>query len=61
MPQNGEMSEGFGVYKSLCCGCEIIIRECATFPDCPNHPKLSTIWKQVEAEVIQMEVIEKTV
>ena len=43
MPDNGEINERFGVYKSVCCGREIIIREGATFPDCPNHPKLGTL------------------
>ena len=48
MPDNGEVNETFGVYRNVCCGSEIIIREGATFPDCPNHPKLSTIWKGIE-------------
>ncbi len=50
MPTNGEINQRFGVYESGCCGREIIIREGATFPDCPNHPKLSTIWKPVDFE-----------
>jgi hypothetical protein len=48
MPQNGDINRVFGVYKSLCCGTEIMIREGATFPDCKNHPKLSTVWKAIE-------------
>lgn len=52
MPLNGEINERFGVYKTLCCGCEIVIREEATFPVCPNHPKLSTIWEPVDFEMI---------
>ena len=59
MPQNGEKNTSFGVYKSLCCGREIIIREGATFPDCPNHPKLTTTWKSIEADVIDVVVIKK--
>jgi hypothetical protein len=49
MPINGEKNETFGVYRTLCCGREIIIREGATFPDCPNHLKLTTVWKRVDA------------
>jgi len=45
VPQNGEGNPKFGVYKSLCCGAEIVINAGAIFPDCPNHPKLTTIWK----------------
>ena len=48
MPNNGEINRKFGVYKTVCCGREIIIREGATFPDCPNHPKLTTVWKAVD-------------
>ena len=47
MPQNGEINNKFAVYRSMCCGSEIIIREKATFPDCPNHPKLMTIWNEI--------------
>jgi hypothetical protein len=45
VPQNGETNKRFGVYRSICCGIEIVIAEGMTFPDCPNHPKLSTYWK----------------
>jgi len=47
VPQNGAVNEKFGVYKSVCCGAEIVITAGATFPDCPNHQKLTTIWKPV--------------
>jgi hypothetical protein len=47
MPQNGETNRRFGIYKTVCCGAEIVINLGATFPDCPNHRKLSTIWKYV--------------
>jgi hypothetical protein len=59
MANNGVISQRFGVYRSLCCGREIIIREGATFPDCPNHPKLSTRWKPVEVDVAEIVVINK--
>ena len=45
MSQNGEINKRFGVYTSVCCGEEIILREGSAFPDCPNHPKLPTMWK----------------
>jgi hypothetical protein len=47
MPQNGEINERFGVYRSICCDYEIVIGERVTFPDCPHHIKLTTQWKQV--------------
>ena len=52
MPQNGEVNKRFGVYRSLCCGAEIVIPEGVRFPDCPNHPKLTTQWKSVADEKI---------
>lgn len=48
MPQNGDINKRFAVYKNICCGQEIMIREGATFPDCKKHPKLTTVWKPVE-------------
>ena len=45
MPRNGETNPKFGVYRTLCCGQEIILRQGLSFPNCPNHPSLTTIWK----------------
>jgi hypothetical protein len=45
MPKNGETNQKFGFYQNLCCGKEIVVPEGNEFPDCPNHPKLTTIWK----------------
>jgi hypothetical protein len=45
MPKNGDINDAEGVYRSLCCGREIIVRESHVFPDCPGHPRLSTVWK----------------
>jgi hypothetical protein len=53
MPQNGEINKEFGVYKTLCCGAEIVIAKRLTFPDCPNHPKLAAEWKRVEDTTIR--------
>ncbi|PYR72287.1 MAG: hypothetical protein DMG20_00305 [Acidobacteria bacterium] len=50
MAQNGEINKKFGVYKSLCCGFEIVLVEGAIFPDCPNHPRLTTEWKSPSEE-----------
>jgi hypothetical protein len=47
MPQKGDINKRFGVYRSLCCGAEIVIPVGASFPQCPNHPKFSTDWKPV--------------
>ncbi len=52
VPQNGEKNRKFGVYRSLCCGFEIVITEGSRFPDCANHPKLTTQWKAVHDEAI---------
>jgi len=45
MPSNGDVSERFGVYKTICCDAEIVIGVGVRFPDCPNHRKLPTVWK----------------
>ena len=50
MPHNGQVNEKFGVYKSACCHSEIVISPGATFPQCPNHPRLTTIWKLLSEE-----------
>ena len=52
MSQNGEVNSKFGMYQSVCCGAEIVLNAGSTFPDCPNHPKLTTIWKPVLDEKI---------
>jgi hypothetical protein len=46
---NGDINQNFGVYRSVCCGREIIIRKGATFPDCSDHPG-NTVWKPVDPE-----------
>ena len=47
VPQNDETSQKCGVYKSDCCWAEIVINVGSIFPDCPNHPKFTTMWKPV--------------
>jgi len=47
MSQNGEINSKFGIYQSVCCGAEIVLKAGSTFPDCPNHLRLTTIWKPV--------------
>ena len=47
MPHNGQTSNLFGVYRTLCCDAEIVISVGAAFPDCPNHKNLPTEWKQI--------------
>jgi hypothetical protein len=59
MPHNGEMNTRFGVYKNLCCGLEIMLREGMRFPDCANHPKLTTIWKSLTNEMPKVEPVRK--
>src|SRR5437879_6050542 len=52
MSQNGEVNSKFGMYQSVCCGAEIFLGVGSTFPDCPHHPRLTTIWKPVLDEKI---------
>jgi len=52
MPINGETNNKFGVYRSVCCGSEIVIATGAVFPDCPRHPHLPTTWKATSDEKI---------
>jgi hypothetical protein len=53
LPKNGDINTVFGWYCSLCCDRELIVREGGTFPDCPRHKNLSTVWKLVEAEIVK--------
>jgi hypothetical protein len=53
MPQNGDVNTAFGVYKSVCCGAEIVVAAGISFPDCPNHLKLPTEWKSLADEKIR--------
>jgi hypothetical protein len=60
VPTNGEINPVFGVYKSLCCGYEIVVRQGARFPECPLHPKVPAVWNALEVEVRAVKVIKKT-
>jgi hypothetical protein len=42
---SGEKNTAFGIYKSVCCGAEVVIDAGEVFPGCPKHPSLTTIWK----------------
>jgi hypothetical protein len=53
LPFNGEINLKFGVYRNVCCGSEIVIPAGSTFPDCPNHPRLTTKWKSITDEPIR--------
>ncbi len=59
MPQNGEINQKSGLYKSVCCGAEIVINLGLIFPDCPNHRKLTTIWKSAKGAAIIAETTKK--
>jgi hypothetical protein len=54
MPQNGDinMKADIGIFKNVCCNSEIVLSEGMTFPDCPNHPNLTTIWKEIHDQPI---------
>jgi len=47
VPLNGEANRKLGVYKNVCCGVEIVINAGSMFPDCPNHPGATTMWRPV--------------
>jgi hypothetical protein len=59
MPQNGEINQKSGLYKSVCCGAEIVINLGLMFPDCPNHRKLPTIWKPIKDAAVIAETAKK--
>jgi hypothetical protein len=59
MPQNGETNQKSGLYKSVCCGAEIVINMGLIFPDCPNHRKLTTIWKPIKDAAVIAETTKK--
>jgi len=59
VPESGQINEKFGVYESICCGAEIVVREAATFPECPNHRSLKTIWNPLDFEMILTTEIKK--
>ncbi len=61
MPHNGESNTQFGVYRSTCCGQEIVIRAGATFPDCSNHRHLITAWEPVEVDIIDLTAVKKKI
>jgi hypothetical protein len=50
LPQgaNGTTCFAPGTFKSVCCGAEVTIDAGIAFPDCPNHPRLSTVWKRIK-------------
>jgi hypothetical protein len=51
MPITGTRNELFGVFKSHCCGTQVVIASGAVFPKCPNHsehPKIRTLWIPIE-------------
>ena len=53
MPFNGEVNRRFGIYKSVCCGAEIVIPENVLFPNCAKHGNLPTEWMNItDAECI---------
>jgi hypothetical protein len=54
VPRNGEKNTTFGVYRSLCCGLEIVISQGSLFPDCPNHLNLPTEWKSVSEPLAEI-------
>jgi hypothetical protein len=52
LPASGDINSVFGVYRTLCCGAEIVIPEGVIFPGCPNHPSLLTTWRTLADDSI---------
>jgi len=50
VPESGEKSKSFGVFKNACCGREIVISVGAEFPPCPMHANRVAEWTQIEVE-----------
>jgi len=50
VPKTGQLNQCFGVYKSVCCGSEIVITKGAIFPFCPDHARSPTVWKLMPDE-----------
>ena len=46
MLSTGNKNWQFGIYKTVCCGYEIVLIVRGEFPNCPNH-KAPTEWKLV--------------
>jgi len=46
VPKTGDRCSDFGVFKSECCGSEIVIASGVQFPSCSQHEGLTT-WVQV--------------
>jgi hypothetical protein len=51
MTMTGEINDRFGVFKSVCCGAEIVIPAGVAFPYCRKHSSLPTIWKSIVEEI----------
>jgi hypothetical protein len=49
MPITGNRSTEFGVFRSDCCGSEIVIGPNVVFPACPMHPG-ETNWVNLRTE-----------
>ena len=47
MPETGQTNQKTGYYKTVCCGKESVLLEGIAFPDCPNHPGMTTIWEPI--------------
>jgi hypothetical protein len=57
MAQTGDKNKSFGLYKSVCCGREIVIIDGATFPGCPKHHHLPTEWIPVAESEEQIHLV----
>ena len=47
MAKSGDKNTSFGMFKSVCCGQEIVNTYGATFPTGPSHRYLKTEWIEI--------------
>ena len=50
---SGVKNVQYGVWKSRCCGTEIVLYSAATFPMCSTHKEQATEWAFVTSDLLQ--------
>jgi hypothetical protein len=43
----GSVNKEHGIFKSHCCGDELVLYKGITFPNCKKHQELATRWEMV--------------
>jgi len=55
--QSGDKNTSFGIFRSDCCGREIVIIDGATFPECPKHRHLPTEWVAISESAVLIHLV----